>query len=48
VLWVAPQLPDPRRLAVVGRHSGVRFSATEAARLRAFATLLETLDRVQA
>lgn len=48
VLWVAPQLPDPQRLAVVGRPSAARFSATEAARLRAFATLLETLDRVQA
>ena len=47
VLWVAPQLPEPRRLAVVGRRTGIRFSATEAARLRAFATLLETLDRVQ-
>ncbi|HWH29331.1 MAG TPA: ACT domain-containing protein [Mycobacteriales bacterium] len=48
VLWVAPQLPDPQRLAVVGRRLEVRFSATEAARLRAFATLLETLERVQA
>lgn len=47
VLWVAPQLPEPHRLAVVGRRTGIRFSATEAARLRAFATLLETLDRVQ-
>lgn len=48
VMWVAPQLPEPRHVAVVGRRIGVRFSATEAARLRAFATLLETLDRVQA
>lgn len=48
VLWVAPQLPEPQRLAVVGRRLKVRFSATEAARLRAFATLLETLERVQA
>lgn len=48
VLWVAPQLPDPQRIAVVARSGDVRFSATEAARLRAFATLLETLDRVRA
>ena len=48
VLWVAPALPEPHRVAVVGRRTGTRFSATEAARLRAFATLLETLDRVQA
>lgn len=44
VLWVAPQLPDPQHLVVVGRRLNVRFSATEAARLRAFATLLESLD----
>ena len=48
VLWVAPQLPDPQRLAVVGRTSSARFSATEAARLSAFASLLDTLDRVRA
>jgi hypothetical protein len=47
VLWVAPQVPGPQRLAVVGRRIGVRFSATEAARLRALATLLETVGRVQ-
>lgn len=44
VLWVAPQLPDPQHLAVVGRRLNVRFSATEAARLRSFATLLGALD----
>ena len=41
VLWVAPQVSEPTRLAVVARRLNVRFSATEAARLRAFATLLE-------
>ena len=46
VLWVAPQMPDPTRLVVVGRRLNVRFSATEAARLRAFATLLETVGRL--
>ncbi|GAC1444517.1 MAG: hypothetical protein NVS3B26_06170 [Mycobacteriales bacterium] len=46
VLWVAPQMPDPARLVVVGRRLNVRFSATEAARLRAFATLLETVGRL--
>lgn len=48
VLWVAPQLPDPSHLAVVGRRLNVRFAATEAARLRAFATLLEQLRQVNA
>lgn len=47
ILWVAPQVPEPTRLAVVGRRLNVRFSATEAARLRAFATLLEVAQRVQ-
>jgi hypothetical protein len=45
VLWVAPQVAEPTRLAVVGRSLNVRFSATEAARLRAFATLLEVAQR---
>jgi hypothetical protein len=45
VLWVAPQVSQPTRLAVVGRRLNVRFAATEAARLRAFATLLEVADR---
>jgi hypothetical protein len=45
VLWVAPQVPHPSRLAVVGRRLNVRFSATEAARVRALATLLEVADR---
>lgn len=48
VLWVAPQVPDPQRLAVVGRRLNVRFAATEAARLRAFCTLLEQVRRVRA
>jgi len=46
VLWVAPAVPDPQRIAVVARRLDVRFSATEAARLRAFATLLEQTARV--
>lgn len=46
VLWVAPQLPEPSRMAVVGRRLKVRFAATEAARLRALATLLEQLRQV--
>ncbi len=45
VLWVAPQLLDPQHVAVVGRRLNVRFSATEAARLRALVTLLASLDR---
>lgn len=48
VLWVAPQRPDPQQVAVVGRRLNVRFSATEAARLRAFATALESLSRTGA
>lgn len=48
VMWVAPQVPHPSRLAVVGRRLNVRFSATEAARLRAFVTLLEVADRLPA
>lgn len=46
VLWVAPQVEDVQRLAVVGRRLNVRFAATEAARLRAFVTLLEEVRRV--
>jgi len=46
VLWVAPQVPEPSCLAVVGRRLNVRFAATEAARLRAFAGLLEQLRQV--
>ena len=46
VLWVAPSVPDPQRVAVVARRLDVRFSATEAARLRSFVTLLEELARV--
>lgn len=48
VLWVAPNVADPQSVAVVGRRLNVRFSATEAARLRALATLLECLDRATA
>jgi len=47
VFWVAPSVPRPRRLAVVARRLDVRFSATEAARLRAFTTLLERAARVR-
>lgn len=47
VLWAAPQVPEPTMLAVVARPLNVRFSATEAARLRAFATLLDALERVE-
>lgn len=43
VLWVAPQVPEPLTVAVVGRRLDVRFAATEAARLRAFATLVHEL-----
>lgn len=46
VLWVTPQLPEPSCLAVVGRRLNVRFAATEAARLRALAGLLEQLRQV--
>lgn len=48
VMWVAPQLPEPLHLAVVGRRMDVRFAATEAARLRALVTLLEQVRRVRA
>lgn len=48
VLWVAPQVPEPKQLGVVGWRLNVRFSATEAARLRAFLTLLEEADRQRA
>jgi hypothetical protein len=48
VLWVAPQVDDPIRLAVVARRLNVRFSSTEAARLRALAGLLDLLSRVPA
>ena len=48
VLWVAPQVPDPTHLIVVGRRLNVRFSATEAARVRAFGTLLEVVVRLPA
>lgn len=46
VLWVAPQVPDPQHVAVVARPLNIRFSATEAARVRSFATLLEAVSRV--
>lgn len=46
VLWVAPQVPEVRQLVVVGRRLNVRFSATEAARLRSFATLLDVVGRL--
>lgn len=48
VLWVAPSVPEPGHLAVVVRRMDVRFSATEAARLRALATVLETVTRIAA
>jgi hypothetical protein len=48
VLWVAQAGPDPAFLAVVGRRLNVRFSAAEAARLRAFATLLATVGVISA
>lgn len=48
VLWVAPSTARPQRVAVVARRMDVRFSATEAARLRAFATVLEELANVSA
>lgn len=43
VLWLTPAVEDPMHIAVVARRLDVRFSATEAARLRAFVTLLENL-----
>jgi hypothetical protein len=48
VLWVAQAGPDPAFVAVVGRRLNVRFSAAEAARLRAFATLLATVGVISA
>jgi hypothetical protein len=48
VLWAAQAGPDPAFLAVVGRRLNVRFSAAEAARLRAFATLLATVGVISA
>lgn len=48
VLWVAQDGPDPAFMAVVGRRLNVRFSAAEAARVRAFATLLATMAVVAA
>ncbi len=41
VLWLTPAVENPLHVAVVARRMDVRFSATEAARLRAFVTLLE-------
>lgn len=41
VLWLTPAVENPLHIAVVARRVDVRFSATEAARLRAFVTLLE-------
>jgi hypothetical protein len=41
VLWLTPAVEEPLHVAVVARRVDVRFSATEAARLRAFVTLLE-------
>lgn len=41
VLWLTPAVEHPLHVAVVARRLDVRFSATEAARLRAFVTLLE-------
>lgn len=46
VLWATPDVDAPLHIAVVGRGLDIRFSATEAARLRAFATGLEHLSRV--
>lgn len=47
VLWLTPAVEHPRHIAVVARRMDVRFSATEAARLRAFVTLLENLQALQ-
>lgn len=41
LLWLTPAVENPLHVAVVARRVDVRFSATEAARLRAFVTLLE-------
>ncbi len=48
VLWVAPCVARPQRIAVVARRLDVRFSATEAARMRALATVLNELANVTA
>jgi hypothetical protein len=48
VLWAAQAGPDPAFVAVVGRRLNVRFSAAEAARVRAFATLLATVGVISA
>jgi hypothetical protein len=48
ILWVAVDRPESPLMAVVARRLNVRFSATEAARLRAFATLLMTAGLVAA
>lgn len=48
VLWVAPQVAEPRFVLVVGRRLDIRFAATEAARLRALATLLQAARQVAA
>lgn len=44
VLWLVPGVDRPQHVAVVGRRLDVRFSATEAARLRALVTLLEKVS----
>lgn len=41
LLWLTPAVENPLHIAVVARRMDVRFSATEAARLRAFVTVLE-------
>lgn len=41
LLWLTPAVENPLHIAVVARRLDVRFSATEAARLRAFVTVLE-------
>lgn len=46
VLWLSPTVERPRHIAVLARRMDVRFSATEAARARAFVTLLEQLARI--
>lgn len=46
VMWVTPAVSRPQQLAVVARRLDVRFSATEAARLRAFVTVLDVLSTV--
>lgn len=48
VLWAAQDGPHPHLLAVVARRLNVRFSAAEAARLRAVATLIATVGAVSA